>query len=218
MSVRALSRLALLTGLAVVPLGSAQAQDLAIYGGAALQYYTKNDDGPSKSDLNGYVELEYGGLYGGVWVELSDWDDATEVDYYIGYRGEVAQLSYDVNYYYYAYPEVDPNADYGELGLVLDYALTDSFSIGTEIYHQPDLTGHSAYLTAAYAPNDKLSFDLSWGRYYYESGGQGYNEWEAGVGYMIGEETGLELRYYNGQEYDDYVRLQLSWDTTLLGG
>lgn len=24
------------------------------------------------------------------------------------------------------------------------------------------------------------------------------------------------LRYYDGQDYDDYLRLQLSWDTTIL--
>lgn len=35
------------------------AQDLSIYGGTALQYHTKNDDGPKKIDLNGYLEMEY---------------------------------------------------------------------------------------------------------------------------------------------------------------
>ncbi len=192
----------------------AVAQDLSLYGGTALQYHTKNDDGPKKIDLNGYLELEYKGLYGGVWAELTDWDDYTEVDLYLGYRGEAGQFSYDVNYYYYIYTETPSDDDYGELGASVGYALTDVFSLGAEAYHQPESGDNSAYLTASLAATDRLSLDVSWGRY--QTAGDWANEWEVGVGYALGDETAVELRYYDGQDYDDYLRLQLTWDTTIL--
>lgn len=192
----------------------ALAQDLSLYGGTALQYYTKNDDGPKKIDLNGYLELDYRGFYGGVWAELTDWDDSTEVDLYLGYRGEAGQFSYDVNYYYYIYTETPSDDDYGELGLSLGYAVSDVFSLGAEAYHQPESGDNSAYLTASLAPWDKVGLDASYGRY--QSAGDWANEWEVGLRYALGDETALDLRYYDGEDYDSYLRLQISWDTTIL--
>ncbi|SEC81415.1 hypothetical protein [Rhodobacter sp. 24-YEA-8] len=192
---------------------AAAAQDLSLYSGTALQYYTKNDDGPSKSDLNAYLELDYSGAYAGIWAEVTNWEDYNEVDLYLGYRGEAGRLSYDANYYYYIYPDVD-DADYGELGLVLDYALTDTFSIGTELYTQPESGNGSAYLTAALAAGDRFGFDVSWGKN--DEGFGTYAEWEIGGSYAISDEVSLGLRYYNGEAYDNYFRLELAWNTTLL--
>lgn len=199
---------------AVMGFVPASAQDLTLYGGTALQFHTKNDDGPKKIDLNAYLELEYRGLYGGIWGEVTDWEDYSEVDLYLGYRGEVGKFSYDVNYYYYIYTETPSDDDYGELGLSLGYAVTDSFSLGADVYHQPESKDNSAYVTASFYPTAKLWLDASFGRY--EVAGDGANEWEIGVGYMIGDETSVDLRYYDGQDYDDYLRLQLKWDTTFL--
>ena len=207
-----LSVLALLSGL--LP-AAAIAQELTVYGGGALQYYTKNDDGPSKSDLNAYIELEYNGFYGGIWGEVTDLEAANEINLYLGYRGSSGKISYDLNYYYYIYPETPAGEDYdyGELNLYADYALTDAFAVGVDLYHQPDSKDNAAYLVATWYATDKLTLDASYGRYEYL--GERSNEWEFGVGYMVTDEFGVELRYYNGQDYDDSLRLQLSWDTTL---
>lgn len=188
------------------------AQELNLYGGAALEYYTKNDDGPSKTDLNGYLELDYNGLYGGIWAELTDWDDYNEVDLYFGYRGESGQLSYDISYYYYVYPDVD-DADYGEIVLALGYNATDTFGIGFEVYHDPESGNGSAYINPWITVGDKLTFDTYWGKY--DEGFGSFSEWELGVKYALTDEVSLGLRYYDGEEYDDYIRLQLAWDTTL---
>lgn len=193
--------------------GLAQAEDLNLYGGTALQYYTKNDDGPSKSDLNGYLELDYRGAYIGAWAEITNWEDANEVDLYFGYRGEAGRLSFDVNYYYYVYPEVK-GGDYGELGLVLGYGLTDQFTIGTELYTQPKTGNGSAYLTAAMLFGDQFGLDATWGKY--DEGYGSLSEWEVGGYYMLSDEVSLGLRYYNGEDYDDYFRLELAWNTTFL--
>jgi len=189
----------------------AAAQEFALYGGAALQYNAYEDD--PKTDLNGYLEAEYGGFYGGIWAEVSDQSAANEIDLYVGYRGEAGALSYDVSYTRYLYPN-DGGDCCGELGLVLGYAVTDQLSLGTELYIDPDNETGSAYLTFDMAATEKLSVSGSVG--FYEAGYGRYNEWDIGVGYALGEETSVELRYYEGEEYDGYLRLQLAWDTTIL--
>ena len=46
---------------------------------------------------------------------------------------------------------------------------------------------------------------------------EGYINCYARVDHAGGKaEFEIDLRYYNGEEYDDYFRLQLAWDTTLL--
>lgn len=206
--IRSLPVALILSGLAL----PVAAQDFTVYGGAALQF-TAYPDSETKSDLNGYVELEFSGVYGGIWAETSSQSDANEVDLYLGYRGEAGALSYDVNYTRYFYPN-DGGDCCGEIGLVLGYAVTDQISLGTEFYVDPVNDTNSAYLTFDVAATDQISISGEYGTY--DEGFGRFGEWDLGVGYALGEETSLELRYYKGEEYDGYVRLQLAWDTTIL--
>lgn len=189
----------------------ALAQDLSVYGGVALQYNAYEDD--PKTDLNGYVEVEKNGFYAGIWAEVSDQSDADEVDLYLGYRNTVGALSYDANYYRYFYPN-DGGDCCGELGLTLDYAVNDALTLGSLWAYDPANETGSVYVTFSVTASDKLSVSGEYG--YYNAGYGDYKEWDVGVGYQLGEETAAEIRYYKGDEYDGYVRLQLSWDTTIL--
>jgi len=206
--IRSLPVALVLSGLAL----PVAAQELTLYGGAALQFHGYSD-AETKSDLNGYLELEVSGFYGGVWAETSSDSAANEVDLYLGYRGEAGALSYDVNYTRYFYPN-DGGDCCGEIGLVLGYAVSDQVTLGTEFYVDPVNETNSAYLTFDVAATDKLSISGSAGTY--DAGFGRFSEWDVGAGYALGEETSLELRYYKGEEYDGYVRLQLAWDTTIL--
>ena len=72
-------------------------------------------DGVEYSDgpvIQPYVELGFGGFYAGVWASNADEDllgADSEVDIYIGYRGEAGAFYYDIGYGYYTYPGVSEN-------------------------------------------------------------------------------------------------------------
>jgi uncharacterized protein (TIGR02001 family) len=67
-------------------------------------------DGVAYSDgpvIQPYVELGFGGFYAGVWATNASADllgADSEVDFYVGYRGEAGTFYYDVGYGYYTYP------------------------------------------------------------------------------------------------------------------
>jgi uncharacterized protein (TIGR02001 family) len=61
-------------------------------------------DGPV---IQPYLELGYGGFYAGIWASNAEEDllgADSEIDFYIGYRGEAGAFYYDVGYGYYTYP------------------------------------------------------------------------------------------------------------------
>ena len=212
-------RILLITAAAaLLSAGSAFAQDFYVYGGAALQFSLEPDGSGSgtKSDINGYVEVEKSGLYAGIWAEISNQSDANEVDLYVGYRGETGVgLSYDVNYYRYFYPN-DGGDCCGELGLVLGKGFGDALSGSVSLAYDPQAELGNAYLGVEYAATDALTLSANYGFYDVDSATV-EQEWDVGVGYAVGEETAVELRYYDGTDYTDgYLRLQLSWDTTIL--
>lgn len=202
--------------LALLPLGlaagAAGAQDFYVYGGAALQYEA-GPDTDSKSDINGYVEVEKSGIYAGVWAEVSSQEVADEVDLYFGYRGEAGALSYDVGYTRYLYPN-DGGDCCGEIGVKLSSAVSDALTLGAELYADPVNSTGSGYLTFEMTATDVISVSGQVGRY--DDGYSVEDEWDIGVGYALGEETALDLRYYNGTGYEGYFGLELSWDTTIL--
>lgn len=211
--------LATLAAAALVA-GPAAAQDLIVYGGAELEF-TFDEDGPgtgTTTDLSGYVEAELNGFYAGIWALTTNEDLAQEFDLYLGYRNELASgLSYDVNYTRYFYPNDGGNCC-GELGLSLGMPLGDQFSVSTDLYYDPDAEIGSAYVGAAFAATDALEVSVNYGTYQVD-GASNEQEWDLGATYYLGEETAVDLRYYDGSEYvDSYFGLSLTWDSTLLGG
>ncbi|MGL4319985.1 MAG: TorF family putative porin, partial [Paracoccaceae bacterium] len=74
------------------------------FGSAYVSDGIEYSDGPV---IQPYVELGYGGFYAGVWASNAEetlLGDDTEIDFYIGYRGEAGVFYYDVGYGYYTYP------------------------------------------------------------------------------------------------------------------
>lgn len=198
----------------------ATAQDLIVYGGAELEFtFDESGSGSGTStDLSGYVEAELNGFYAGIWALTTNDDLAQEFDLYLGYRNELASgLSYDVNYTRYFYPNDGGNCC-GELGLSLGMPLGDQLSASLDMYYDPDAEIGSAYLGAAFAATDALEVSANFGTYQVD-GASNEQEWDLGATYYLGEETAVDLRYYDGSEYvDSYFGLSLTWDSTLMGG
>jgi uncharacterized protein (TIGR02001 family) len=200
--------------------GVAVAQDIIVYGGAELEF-THEEFGPdtgSNSYLSGYVELEASGFYAGLWAQVADDDLLDEVDLYLGYRNETAGgLSYDIGYTRYYYPNDGGNCC-GEVTLSLGMPLGESFSGSLDLAYDPDAKLGNAYVGAAWSVTDAVEISANYGVYEVEAASS-EQEWDLGATYAIGEETAVDLRYYDGSEYvDSYFGLSLTWDSTLLGG
>jgi hypothetical protein len=204
--------------------GAAKAQDVIVYGGAALDF-TYEEYGPGSGTLtylSGYGEFDVNGFYAGVWAQLASDDVLNEVDLYLGYRNELdSGLSYSAYYTRYYYPQ-DGGDGGGEFGLEVDATLGDQLVLGTEVYYTPPFEGVSAlwsgYVGAAFLPSDSLEISGLYGSYEVD-GASNEEEWELGATYYLGEETSVDFRYYDGTEYESsYLGLTLAWDTTLLGG
>jgi uncharacterized protein (TIGR02001 family) len=200
--------------------GSAQAQDLAVYGGAELEFLHE-EFGPgsgTSSYLSGYVELDTSGFYAGLWAQVADDDLLNEVDVYLGYRNETAGgLSYDIGYTRYYYPN-DGGDCCGEITVSLGVAIGPQLSSTLDLAYDPEAELGNAYLNLAWAATDVINLSANYGVYEVEAAGT-EQEWDLGATYQIGEETAVDLRYYDGSEYvDGYFGLSLTWDSTLLGG
>ncbi|MGL4238014.1 hypothetical protein [Tabrizicola sp.] len=209
----ALAALALMTG-------SATAQDLILYGGAELEF-THDEDGPdtgTDSYLRGYLEAEINGFYAGLEGKVSDERIENRADVYLGYRNETAGgLSYDFGLYRYNYVN-DSASNYTEAYVSLGVPVGEQFSTTLDLYYDIDNELGSAYLGAAFAATDVLEVSANYGVYEVDGAGS-ETEWDLGATYSLGEETAVDLRYYDGSEYEDsYLGLSLTWDTTILGG
>lgn len=203
-------------GLCLAPVaGLAQddaASPLSIYLGvtATTNYIssgvTQTGDKPA---IQPYVELDYNGIYGGLWLSNVDFgdDDMVEFDLYLGYRGEYGLISYDVSYYRYLY---NASGDCcGELVVVLDYAVSEEIGVGWEIDRDFDLD--TTYL--GFHGSLALPWELSL------SGGFGLTiegndvDWNVGLTRALSETVTLDVRYHDSNLTGPRVNLSLSWDT-----
>jgi hypothetical protein len=130
-------------------------------------------------------------------------------------------LAYTGYYTRYYYPQ-DGGDGGGEFSLELDIPASDAFTVSTDFYYSPSFEGveslGSAYLGGAWAVSDKLELSGEYGIYEVDQASD-EQEWDIGATYYLGEETAVDFRYYDGTEYESsYLELNLSWDTTLVGG
>jgi uncharacterized protein (TIGR02001 family) len=207
-------------GVLALTAGGAAAQEVVVYGGAELEF-THEEFGPgtgTSSYLSGYVELEASGFYAGLWAQVADDDLLNEVDVYLGYRNETAGgLSYDIGYSRYYYPN-DGGDCCGEITLALGMPVGEKLSTTFDLAYDPDAELGNAYVGAAYMVTDAIEISANYGVYEVDAA-PSEQEWDLGATYYIGDETAVDLRYYDGSEYvDSYFGLSLAWDSTLLGG
>jgi hypothetical protein len=202
---------------AILAGSAAQAQDFFIYGGAALEYERQPDGKGSddKKDINGYIEIEKARIYFGVWAELSNQSLTNKADVYVGYRSEIASgLTYDISATRRFY--LNDEGDYTSLDLGLGMPFGDKLSGTLDLTWYPASQVGDAYVGLSYDVTDKLSVSANYGTYGVEDASS-EQEWDFGAGYALGDETAVDVRYYDGTEYvDPYLGVSLTWDTTLL--
>jgi uncharacterized protein (TIGR02001 family) len=189
--------------------------DLA-FGAAVTSNYvfrgiTQSDDSPA---FQAYMEATYGMFYAGVWGSTVDFgdDNKGEFDLSAGIRPEFGKLSLDIGYVRYLYT-ADGDCC-GEAYVKADFAVTDAFTIGGEVFQ--DFDAKTTYLRGKSAYTLPQDFEVSGGIGSYAQFKQ--VDWDLGVSKTFGDTATVDLRYYgynDDVETTHKVGVTLSLDTSL---
>ena len=194
----------------------AYADDLTVYGGAALTF-TANGDDATKRDFNAYVEGDIANFYLGASGDIYHDANSDEVDLSFGYRNTLANgLDYDLSYTRNFFPN-DGGDCCGDIDLILSLPLGDALKAKLDTNYYPEDKLADAHVSMEYMLSDKITLTgkLGWVQ---NDGVPNTQEWELAVRYALGAESAVKLHYYDGSDYKPYLALDLTWDTTLLGG
>lgn len=103
------------------------------------------------------------GLYVGTWASNASWGDMkTELDLYFGFGGDINEdVSYDVGYIYYAYP--DSIADENDFSEVYASLSTAGFTFGVAVLADSEAGGDGAEFGDSVYANLDYGFALESG-------------------------------------------------------
>ena len=215
---------ALAVALAAATLGTAQAE---ISGNVTLasDYRFR---GVSQTDnqmaLQGGLDWSHAsGFYVGTWASNVDsnffsgtsTDPQLEWDLYVGYSGELGAIGYDVGVIRYIYPGYD-DANTTELHVGVSYSLSDSVSVGADLYYSPELNfigiDESAWYFAVNAEvglaqgfTFSASVGRSFGDAYDTAATDAYTDWSVGVSKDVaGVTLGLSWIGTDGNGEDNF--------------
>lgn len=137
---------------------------------------SQTDDGAAISGGLDYEDKS--GFYAGTWASNIDFgDDASyELDFYLGFGGDMGDFSYDLGYIYYAYPdsaEVDSSNEYdfGEIYGAIGYeAFTLTAFYGVNNDDGAEFADSSLYITgdAEFEVSPGLAVTLHVGSYTFD--------------------------------------------------
>jgi len=131
---------------------------------------TQTKDSPA---IQGGADLEYKGLYAGVWGSNVDFgvndNNSLELDLYGGYAGEFLGVGYDVGYIQYVYPNKSNEYNFGEayIGLSKEwesFGISAKFSKGIETDDTDPENFYEIGFSSSMLPYD-VGFDASYGNY-----------------------------------------------------
>jgi uncharacterized protein (TIGR02001 family) len=211
-------RVLLLAATLAAPAAAQTAPPVIVTGGISLEFahdeYGKGTGASVSAD--GYVEAEIDGFYLGVYGMVTDERTDDEVDLYLGYRRDLdSGFSYDIGYTRYVYPN-DGGDCCGEVTLGLFAALGERLGLGLDLAYDPEARLANAYLHAEYGANERWTLSANYGVYEVEDA-PSEQEWDIGAVFTLSDETALDLRWYDGSDYDGYLALAVSFDTTFIG-
>lgn len=171
---------------------------------------------PSESMLpaiQGGFDWSEGGFYLGNWNSSVGFLGGTEMDFYGGYSGEAAGLSYDVGVLYYYYPGSDSSANtteiYGSLGwgpLTAKYSHTVSskwFGIpGGQNTGYLELNGEmevaSGITLVGHIGTTRFSGEAK------DNGAVNYSDYKVGAGFDLGSGFSAEIAYAGATKKSDW--------------
>ena len=144
---------------------------------------TQTSDAPA---IQGGFDVEYKGLYAGVWGSNIAFAGGNETDLYVGYAGEAAGISYDVGFIQYAYSKAVKESNFGETYIGLGYDLgvasvSATYSIGVD-------TNNADLAADDWEPTDNI---------------------ELGASVALPSEIGLDITYGMYDKVGDYLSLSL---------
>lgn len=133
------------------------------------------------------------GLYAGVWSTSGDDAAGVEVDYYLGFGGQIKDFDYQLQYLNYYYPNSKGTADaivdiedYAELSLALSYQ------------------GVNVSVTAP-------THSKAAGEYIYYTLGYGYDAWSATLGVNAHEESDKDYTHLDvAYQFNEHISFVIS--------
>ncbi len=189
--------------LSALTLPSVAAAEVSANVGVVSNYFfrgvTQTDD--SAAVQGGLDYAHESGFYAGTWASNVDFGaDAAnyELDLYAGYGGSVGDLSYDVGYVYYAYPDSPDDIDFGEIYGSLTYSYLTAglaYTANGQADAGPFIQGDLYYYAGVDVPfgDSGFSGSLYYGYYTFDDDGEpgygdmDYGHWTASIGKDAGD-------------------------------
>lgn len=205
-----------LAALAATTIAHAGQAEVTTYGSLtfASEYVDRSQTfSDGRPALQFYGEIESNGIYGGLFASNVDFgdDENVEVDLYLGYRGALGDLSYDIGYGRYYF---DDSGDCcGEVLLYLSYPLGDSVEVQGALEYDPDAETLASELTLDFGVTEALHISGTYGRN--EAGDNNY--WNVGANYALADAWSLDLRYYDTTTDDEIIGLAAIYEFSFLG-
>ena len=143
------------------------------------------------------------------WASNVDFGSGTDVEFdlYAGVKPVVGAVTFDLGVIYYGYTgqPAGANWDYWE-GKVAASVPAGPATLGAAVYYSPEFfgkTGSAFYYEvngAVAIPETKFSVSGALGRQQVK-GTADYTTWNAGVGYALTDNIGVDLRYFDTDEH-----------------
>lgn len=209
--------------------GAASAQEapevawnLGVTSDYVFRGYSQTSEDPA---IFGGVDVTAGSFYAGAWASNVDFgvpDPDLEVDFYAGVKPTVGDTSFDFGVLYYGYRKDKNGAPGANSYTELKAAASHTFgpaTLGAAVYYSPEWPGKGGDATY-YEGNAALPLN----KYFTLSGAVGhqeiknygdYNTWNVGVGFLLGENATIDVRYHDtdehsyGKIYDSRVAVSL---------
>ena len=151
---------------AATMLTAVSASAVEVSGNVALgsDYIFRGIDQAGGSAISGGFDASFeNGVYAGTWASSIDFSGGVELDYYVGYGGSISEdVSYDVGYTYYGYPQGPETENFEEFYGSVSFAdATVGVALSNDYYAS---TGDSTYVYVQYGV--ELSEDYALGFHY----------------------------------------------------
>ncbi len=148
--------------VAATMMTSASAMAIEVSGNVALgsDYFFRGIDQAGGVAISGGLDVAAdNGLYAGTWSSSINFSGGVENDYYVGYAGSFSEdVSYDVGYLWYGYPQGPSSEEFGEFYGSVSYGdATVGFAISDDYYAS---TGSGEYFYLDYGMSLTESFSL----------------------------------------------------------
>ena len=161
------------------------------FGSAYVSDGVEYSDGPV---IQPYVELGFGGFYAGLWATNAEealLGSDSEVDIYLGYRGEAGAFYYDIGYGYYIYPGAS-EFNSGEVLVSGGVELSETLFVTAYLgYTNETDTLDRSLQVDYYSPVEGLALAATIGD------NESWRYWTVGASYALSESISADLTWHD---------------------